>query len=63
MPSFKRIMFKSLGIALACTTSIIALLSLPVFLIVSLLKKSISFLEYPFIILDLKTIIVFIIES
>lgn len=46
----------------ACVTSLILPFSLPIFLVVSALTKSTSYLTLPFLILDLKTIIVFIIE-
>jgi hypothetical protein len=54
---------KGLLITSICLTSIIAPITLPIFVVVSLCTGLTSYLMLPFIILDLKTIIIFIIES
>lgn len=59
----KTYILKSTLIVSACVVSIIAPLTLPIFATISLLTGSMSYMLGPFIILDLKTIITFIIES
>ena len=59
----KTYILKSTLIVSACVVSVIALSTLPIFATVSLLTGSMSYMLGPFIILDLKTIITFIIES
>ena len=59
---FKKVV-KGTLIVSACTISLVAPITLPIFAVVSICTGSTSYLLGPFIILDLKTIITFIIES
>jgi hypothetical protein len=56
-------MIKGILIVSTCAISLVAPITLPIFAVVSIYTGSMSYMLGPFIILDLKTIITFIIES
>ena len=61
--SLKRNIIKSFIIASTISISLVAPLTLPIFAVVCIATQSTSLLSVPFMILELKTIITFIIES
>lgn len=63
LKKLKRCTVKTTLITLTLATSLIIPITLPVFIIICFWTKSTTYLSIPFIFLDLKTIITFIIES
>lgn len=59
----KSYIIKGVLIVSICATSIVAPITLPIFIAISLWTGSISYMIIPFLILDLKTIVTFIIEN
>lgn len=60
---FGTILLKGTLIGGVCAICLIAPITLPVFAVASIISGSKSYMLAPFIILDLKTIVTFIVES
>jgi hypothetical protein len=60
---FGTMLLKGTLIGGVCAISLIAPITLPIFAVVSIITCSKSYMLAPFIILDLKTIVTFIVES
>lgn len=54
---------KGLAITVSCLAGLIAPLTLPIFAVVAISTRQASYLLCPFIIVELKSIITFIVES